>query len=317
MGTLAWRILFPRIDAGPGGGEIKVRDYFDHCLAHPDTEPYLYPHAEPSALWWEIWSGIPRDRVVSEIDLREYDAVFIGGINWKLLPDPLAVPVLNLIQGVRHADPAYPILFRALKRFAHRICVSRQVRDAIAPHANGPMVLVRNGIPLERCLPRAARAEGSVLILAHKRREFGAALREALARRGIAAEVMVQWIPRLHLFARFAATDVFVGLPHPQEGFYLPALEAMANGCAVVSADGVGNRDFCIPERTCLQPSHADLDGHVEAVARLLNDPALREGIRSAGIALAQGYALEEERKVFHRFLDGFLRPIERPDEAG
>jgi len=314
---LAWRILFPRSDGGPGGGEIKVRDYFDHCLAHPGIEPYLYAHAEPSALWWEIWSGIAPERVISSIDLGQYDAVFIGGINWELIPDAPAVRVLNLIQGVRHANPAYPQLFGALKRFAHRICVSVQVRDAIAPYANGPMVLIRNGIPLERCLPRAPRAVGSALILASKRREFGAALGEVLARRGIAAEVVLEWIQRQHLFARLAAADVFVGLPYRQEGFYLPALEAMANGCAVVCADAVGNRDFCIPERTCLQPSRADLDGHVEAVVTLLNDPALSGRIRSAGIALAQGYALEEERKAFHRFLDGFLRPIERPDEAG
>ena len=45
-------------------------------------------------------------------------------------------------------------------------------------------------------------------------------------------------------------------LPLAEEGFYLPALEAMAMGCVVICPDCVGNRAFCVDEVTALVPDH-------------------------------------------------------------
>lgn len=304
------RILFLRRVRNPTGGEVKVRDYFDHCLAHPKVEPYLYfdPRSLPLAAWQEIWSGVVPERTVSEIDLFRYDLLFLAGRDWELLPEPPGKIVINLIQGVRHANPDLPRLFALLKNFAYRICVSRQVLEAIAPHAVGPAMVIRNGIPLDQCTPHAARVRGSVLIAAHKRPEFGMELCERLTLKGIAATAAVAWMPRREFLMRLATAEIFVGLPYQEEGFYLPALEAMANGCAVICADAIGNRDFCIPSQTCLQPRHDDPEDHVEAVEALAEDASLRERIRTAGIAMARGYSLDSERDAFHRLLDSLLQ---------
>jgi glycosyltransferase involved in cell wall biosynthesis len=302
--------LFLRRVRDPTGGEIKVRDYFDHCLAHPGVDPYLYvdPRSSPLAAWQEIWSGVVPERTVPEIDLSSDDWLFLAGRDWELLPAPSGKHIINLVQGVRHANPDLAHLFALLKNFAYRICVSRQVLEAIAPHAVGPVMVIQNGIPLDRCTPHATKIRGSVLVGAHKRPEFGAELCARLSQRGISARAVVTWMPRQEFLAELGAVEVFVGLPYQAEGFYLPALEAMASACAVVCADAVGNRDFCVPLQTCLQPRHDDLEGHVQAVEALVEDAALRERIRAAGLAMARDYSLDSERRAFHGLLDRLLR---------
>jgi glycosyltransferase involved in cell wall biosynthesis len=133
-----------------------------------------------------------------------------------------------------------------------------------------------------------------------------------LARRGIEANVLADYLPRGEWAQRLAETDVFVGLPREREGFYLPALEAMASAAAVVCADAGGNRAFCLPDETCLSPAHGDVAGHADAVERLRGDGALRERLRRAGMTLAQSFSIEAEREAFYRLLDERVFPLLR-----
>jgi len=76
------------------------------------------------------------------------------------------------------------------------------------------------------------------------------------------------------------------------EGFALPPLEAMAAGCAVVCTDAHGNRDFCVDGENCLMPEPAP-DAVAAAIARLLDDRALRERLVAAGRETARHYGWE------------------------
>ena len=49
------------------------------------------------------------------------------------------------------------------------------------------------------------------------------------------------------------------------EGFYLPALEAMALGSLVICPDCIGNRSFCLPGRNCFRPNY-DLNSVIDSV---------------------------------------------------
>ena len=40
------------------------------------------------------------------------------------------------------------------------------------------------------------------------------------------------------------------------EGFYLPALQAMALGSIVICRDCIGNRSFCLPGHNCICPKY-------------------------------------------------------------
>jgi GT2 family glycosyltransferase/glycosyltransferase involved in cell wall biosynthesis len=92
------------------------------------------------------------------------------------------------------------------------------------------------------------------------------------------------------------------------EGFCLPPLEAMATGGAVVCTDAHGNRDFCVDGENCLMPE-PDRDSVTAALARVLNDPQLRERLGRAGEETAKQYAWERRIDALVAFLEELARP--------
>lgn len=92
------------------------------------------------------------------------------------------------------------------------------------------------------------------------------------------------------------------------EGFALPPLEAMAAGCAVVTTDAHGNRDFCVDGENCLMPESSQAAVSA-ALARLLSDPDLRARLARAGIETAKDYAWEVRIDALVEFLEGVARP--------
>ena len=96
---------------------------------------------------------------------------------------------------------------------------------------------------------------------------------------------------------------VAVCLPRPTEGFYLPALEAMACGCVVVTLDCVGNRGFCRDGDNCfVAPPHAA--GLAEAALRAVRLPdAERRRLLAAAAETVAAHSLTAERARFHAVL--------------
>ncbi|MCI0465871.1 MAG: glycosyltransferase, partial [Beijerinckiaceae bacterium] len=97
---------------------------------------------------------------------------------------------------------------------------------------------------------------------------------------------------------RMADARIAVTLPHEAEGFFLPALEGMALGCAVICPDCIGNRGFCIDGETCLMPS-AELEELAAAVMRLAGDPAYTQALAAAANAMSARFDLKCERMAF------------------
>src|SRR5581483_11831259 len=73
--------------------------------------------------------------------------------------------------------------------------------------------------------------------------------------------------------ALYQACDVFV-FPSRSEGFGLPALEALASGCALLSTDCGGVREFARPNENCLLIPPGDPAALAEALLRLARDAA-------------------------------------------
>jgi glycosyltransferase involved in cell wall biosynthesis len=83
--------------------------------------------------------------------------------------------------------------------------------------------------------------------------------------------------------------DVFV-FPSLAEGFGLPALEAMACGCAVITTDCGGVSTFARPEENCLMVPPGRPERLAEAMARLARDVELRARLAEGGVEMAKRF---------------------------
>ncbi len=100
----------------------------------------------------------------------------------------------------------------------------------------------------------------------------------------------------------YRACDVFV-FPSRSEGFGLPALEALASGCALVSTDCGGVREFAQPEVNCLLVPPAEPAGLAAAIQRLVNDPLARSSLARQGVLDAQAFSRHRVTERFEREL--------------
>lgn len=298
------RLLFHRDFLGPSGGHGKVWDYFGHTDAHPGWTPtiYLTPASVDADNPWRA------HRVQAQWRPDAADALFLGGVDWQAYPDDEpARPVINLVQHVRHGDPAEP-LYAFLNRRAIRLCVSAEVADAITAtgRVNGPVRVIDAALRWSpQGMPVAAGRAG-VFIDSLKQPALGEALAAALRQHGRVVDLCDQRLPRDTYLARLAAAETAVLLPHATEGFYLPGLEAMALGCATVVPDCIGNRAYLMAEGNALAPL-LQLEALTHAVERL-DDDALRARLTAAGRATAARFRIERERDAFHAVLDDLDR---------
>jgi glycosyltransferase involved in cell wall biosynthesis len=304
MHAAAGTILFRRDYQGLTGGHLKVWDYFRHARHSARFQPRIFLTGDSLLDASNPWLGVTPPPL-AVWDPAAADVLFVAGVDWEAIPARVAAPVVNLIQGVRHADPADPRR-RFLSRPAIRICVGAEIADAIRSTGlvNGPIHVIPNGLDTAAFPPQAKVRDIPVLVAGGKNPAFAAALAGRLAAAGLAAECLMAPIPRDAFLGLLGRARTVVTLPLDKEGFFLPALEAMAMGAVVVCPDCVGNRGFCRDGVTCLRPTYA-LDAVAEATiaAAALSD---RESaaLKEAAEAKVRFHGIERERMAFLHILD-------------
>jgi sugar transferase (PEP-CTERM/EpsH1 system associated) len=115
-------------------------------------------------------------------------------------------------------------------------------------------------------------------------------LLEAARQRLAAAGAQDQaWLPgdRSDVAQLLPHFDIFA-LPSQAEGISNTLLEAMACGCAPVATDVGGNPELVAPEVNGLLVPSQDSVALAGALARLVNDPVLRQGLAQASLARAR-----------------------------
>ncbi|MFZ2446295.1 MAG: glycosyltransferase family 4 protein [Syntrophobacteraceae bacterium] len=88
-----------------------------------------------------------------------------------------------------------------------------------------------------------------------------------------------------------------------EEGFGLPILEAMACGCAVVSADNLGARELINDGGNGFIVPVGDLDAFQTVIRRLVSDHALRESITREGLETVTRFTWEDAVEKMDAFL--------------
>ena len=297
-------VLFFRSYKEFHGGHLKVWNYFNHVLASPVFEPRVWFSDQTTLSGDNPWRDSQHLIIDKEHPIRP-DVYFVGGANWRRLDrypytDP-GIPVINLIQHVRHADPDLR-LSKFLQRKAIRICVSSEVADELRATGltNGPLIVIPNAIDLPD-LPatNGAHPHVDVFVAAGKEPDLGVQVADRLTQDGRIVDVLVGAHSAADFLARMRAARTTVFLPHLTEGFFLPALEGMALGTLVVCPDCIGNRSFCLPGQNAFRPEYT-VDSIVrDAEAALALHPDQARQLRENAVQTAAGHALSREREAF------------------
>jgi hypothetical protein len=252
-----------------------------------------------------------REHVVRFGELVRPDVLFLSGVDWRLIertdrPES-PIPIVNLIQHVWHACPDDKLgRYRFLGFKAIRICVSPEITRALerTQKVRGPIFTIPDAIDLERLasLAREGPPEIDLLVFANKQPERGRAILSRLADAG-RTHVIEERSPHEEVLGLMARAAVTVFAPNPKEGFYLPALEAMALGTIVVCPDCIGNRSFCLDGENCFRPAY-DEDEIVAAARQALGRRAELQPMLDNAAATARAHDLMDERSSFLEILD-------------
>lgn len=299
-------VLFHRKYRRFHGGHLKVWHYFNHVLATPGYDARVLFDANSAWDNSNPWIGA-RDRVLGSLDGFTPDVLFVAGRDWQRL-EGLGlldgdIPIVNLIQHVRHADE-WSIQSQYLTRKAIRICVSPEVEEAVvAAGSNGPTVVIPNGMDIPEIATEAEERPVDLLIAGLKQPVLARRIAEALASPDLAIEVLTDHVDQAAFFGAMRRAQVTLFLPNEEEGFYLPAIEGMALGTVVVCPDCVGNRSFCLPGVNACRPEYR-FEEVVEAAQAAM---ALPEGERRRLLdnarEMASRHSMAAERDAFGRVL--------------
>jgi hypothetical protein len=286
------------------GGDRKVWDYFQHVEHSPTYRPVLQTGAAGRLAADNPWHARP-DAVIGRRNRIDPQAYFVAGMNWNRIPRRRRRrpdrPIINLVQHIRHADrrdPKRPFL----RLPAVRICVGSEVADAINATGEvcGPVITIPNGIDIQvdRTMDMAGR-DIDIAVIGHKVPDFAREVAARLKRPGRRLHLIDEFVARPQFLDVLARTRLAVFVPRRHEGFYLPALEAMATGTPVVCPDSVGNRSFCRDEETCWFTPY-DMDALiVRAETAWSADADTVERIRRGAWDEAARHDLANERRAF------------------
>ncbi len=299
-----------RCDA-PGGGALKVRHYFEHMLASELAERVSL-YMPPDTKWSEDnpWSR-HRDRASQTIEWQGVAVAFISGWGWdRFIPKRFhETPPFRVVYLLQSFDRIHPAdsQFRYLSCPATRICVSAPLADALRRTnvVNGPIYTIPACIESLGSLSTGAR-DIDVLIVGYKRLDVARSVAALLDAPGFRVELVMETLGRAAFLRKLARARTVICLPAKEEGFYLPALEAMAVGALTVCPDVRGN-NHCVDGLNCLKPPY-----RVEALADAAREAATMPEARIAAIrqgarATVAEHDLARERSTFLALLREIL----------
>jgi glycosyltransferase involved in cell wall biosynthesis len=312
------RVLFHRswinFDGGTSGGQLKVRDAFEHFKSSDRFAPYVYFNEE--TIWYDnpgnFW--LPYRKEALKIwEILPSDILFFSGHDWKILSPEMAVappiPIINIVQPrhTNHDDPRN----RSLSYPAIRIAKSSVGKNILSDYGvNGPIYLIPDSIDFSHLPLPITNPDIDLLIVGLKNPELATSLYNKLTNPSLSQNknifnIVVQLPPKLPTRADFLAlvnsAKIVVFLPlkakYGAEGFYLPALEAMAMNKMVICPYAVGNSDFCIPERTCIQPEYNENSIYKTIIRALNMEHEQQEKFMKAGKAISVNHDIKLEKE--------------------
>jgi hypothetical protein len=294
-------VLFHRNYRAFTGGHLKVWHYFNHVRASEGFNPRIYftPRSRRGAS--NPWCR--SNEIVPTWAPGDADVLFLAGMDWKALPtesrDDSSVPIINFVQGFRHAEPTDP-RYEFLRHRAIRICVSPKIEEALRgiEAVNGPLLHIPMGLD-QTDLPLPRHPENDILIAAVKAPRLGRKLRSRLHRPGRRIVLLTKALPRAEYLRQVANSRVALFLPLPYEGCYMPPLEAMAMRRVVICPDDTSCEIYSTHGHDIVSPAYT-IEAITEAAeAALAMSDAAATSMADHAVETAAGYTIEREREAF------------------
>ena len=304
------RVLFYRRYHGWTGGHLVHAQYMRIISQLPGFEVAIHLTPDSHGVDGSLWADFA-DRTLLEWSPEQADILFVAGMDWIALPRQLAIerrkPVINLIQGLGHAD-SQSSLFQSLDRQAIRICVSEAVAEVLVKteRCNGPVFTIRNALAPDVARWKAVEKTVRVAIVAAKQPGLARQIADALNRLGIDVD-LIEACDRSSFLRRLARAEIAVFLPFEREGFYLPALEGMAVGCIVVCPDCIGNRSYSRVGVNSIVPQYSAIDIVEATITATRMSAQARQSILIAARDTADGHSERHIEEQLAPLLNGIL----------
>ena len=296
------------------GGHLKHWHYFNHTYYSANHLPYIYFGS--STVWtvrnpWRHLRQCFKSQCsVPDQPLQSPDVLFVEGVSdWpvvqKTYPNLQRIPIINLVQHVRHADPKDP-RYEFLRQRAIRLCVSSEVKIALAKtkRANGQLITIPCGMDMTALPAPLAQKPTDICIAALKNPALGQRLQRQLKQTGHQVDLLWGRVSRSHFLSKINQAKISIFLPWQTEGFYLPALEGMALNTLVICPDCIGNREFCRDGENCINPIYEE-NAILAAVNKALQMNAIElQAMQRKGQATVRQHSLCTERKAFLEILE-------------
>jgi glycosyltransferase involved in cell wall biosynthesis len=303
-------VHFYRHFKGFTGGHLKVFDYFNHTLESGFLSASIFFSAESVTDERNPWFR-HQQYTSDKWPPTSSDILFLAGDDWQSLPASDRVnrrgPVINLIQGFRHATPGTSV-YPYLQNRAIRIFVGEEVANAVlnTGQINGPHFIIPNGIDLNyvRSFIRNPNDRDTDLLIAGlKNPELAIEIAQKIKIPGIRIQCITQKISRADFLEKVGSSRVTLFLPHTREGFYLPPLEGMALETLVVCPCFTGNKQLYRDGYNCFNPEYR-LEPVLNAIQSALDIPEI-EATQMLDHARqsASFHNIEGERKIYHHIL--------------
>ncbi len=330
------RIVFYSPTLVPVGGVVKIFDYMNHARELGYHLHLVCPQelTDDSTIRDLTQFAPVLDAMTTSPDLNfpvePDDLVFFSWpehyrqISHSLPPGFDHHRIIHIVQNVRHGNPKWidGYATRLLARPISRIMISHETMDACRRWLNprSPTTTIVEGHYWEYFarqrhggLPETIRVGYTTWkspvgvrveeLLADDERFTFRSIREPAGWTEIAE--LYHW------------SDVFLGCPGPEEGFYLVGLEALAAGSLLIMADAVGNRAYARWGENCTQVPLDDEDAYRRELLAMADWPSARvEQRRNQGYDVLKQFTLDRERAEFSQFLD-WIKSIPAPRRKG
>lgn len=318
-----FHVVFPLW--GPVGGVIKILDYLHHTLESGFERAIAWgppPPGDDSAI--RHHAAFRRVLDDSRVEFRLLRDLAFEKSAWILFSEPSQFPeieaalpagsdrrrVIHLVQNTRHSNPdwhlGYPYLL--LHRPLTRVYVTDEVAQAVAPVANHryPARTIIEGHNWEFFSAPSTRSRTGPLRVGYTtwKSDIGDLVAAALEddERFVfsAIRTPATWLEIRELYHH---NDVFLCAPGPEEGFYLPGLEAMAANNVIVSPFIGGNKAYLEADVNCIRTEFEDVESNVAALVRLVGDAGLCERLLVGGHRTTARHTLARECQEFGDFV--------------